>query len=529
MEVEDDRPIPASPAEVEALNGLIFERSRTVNTKADYTPHPPRTVSPLDAIAKLLVSRATGEATACAIQVDERRKEVVISIASSKSVRAETLDYLQGVFRQLQRVAIAQHKHDRRIRRKDGVYLGYLVRMGKQNKLTTLQKRIRSVYRTVYMFTFDNFAWQILEPLDTGFNRLEEFCSCTQEVVSTEEYGSREPLLTIRCLLRWIAANVLNHGKESLNRSRVLSLFLCGMKMMRSTFKKLAGDYDLRCELSFLSEISGFDIYEYIMKVVAISDAIQSLVDYAKFPRYSGTFFMGKTLRVNVIQTLERPFILPNSLVDWTTIAQKTVQALKMPSSNSIRLKGSYIPRRRGNNNNTEVLRRAHPTCAIVLHFLVQRIRNGVTNTFNNQNSQNHTAPFRSIGTSNEACNMCYAFFESLAPSVGVNFRVTISRKDIFPWKFPVALEEEEEEEGEGEEEEGFKGTMLTTREKRRLARMKERIAAEMFRLAARRYLLILLPEEEGGKAAGTSKRKREGVNDVQEDGERIKRGRRGD
>ncbi|OAX80420.1 hypothetical protein ACJ72_05246 [Emergomyces africanus] len=482
MEAEDDRPIPASLADVEALNCLIFEQSRMMDTKTDNMPQPFRSVSPLDAIAKLLVSGTTEEATACAIQVDQSRNETILSIASTKSVQAETLDYLHKVFRQLQRVSIAQHKHDLLIRREDGVYLGYLVRMGKQNKLTTLQKQTRNVYRTVSMFTFDNFAGNILDPLDSGFNCLEEFYSCTQEVVSTEEYESREHLLTIRCLLRWIADNVLNHGKESLNRSQVLSLFLCAMKKMWTTFKKVAGEYNLRRELTYLSKIS-----------------------------------------VNVIQTLERPFTLPNSLVDWTTIAQKTVQALKIPSSHPIRLMANHVPKSSGENKNHEILQRAHPACAIVFHFLVQRIKDRSTNVFCSQNFQNHATPFRSIGTSSEACNMCYAFFESLTASIGVNFRVTISHKDIFPWKFPVALEE-----GKIEMDAGFERSVLTVREKSCLARMKEGIAAEMFRLAARRYLLILLPEKERENTAGTSKRKREAVEDVQVDDKRVKRGRSG-
>ncbi|OJD23804.1 hypothetical protein ACJ73_04846 [Blastomyces percursus] len=502
MEVEDDHPIQVSPRDIEALNGLIYERSRIADVKIDDTLHPPRTAPPLDAIAKILLSRATGETTACAMQIDKSRNEIILSIASNKSIPTETLDYLEGLFRQLQGVAVAQQKHDLRIRRRDGFFLGYLIRMREQNKLNALQKRIRNVYRAVYMFTYDYFTPKILEPLDTGHNLLQEFYSATQEVVSTKEYKSRDSLLTIRALLKWIIANVIVHGKESLEKDRVLSLFLCAMKIMRNTFKKLAGDYDMRCELKYLHEILGFDIYAYIMNIVSISDAIQSLVDSARYVPDYGTFFAGKTLRLNVVRTLERPLNIPSSSAGWTIIVRKMLQALKVPTSRSIRL--SYFTRECGDNSDSEIRQRAHPECSIILQLLLQRIRNGSNESSGNQNHQYYITPLRSIGTSHGACNMCNCLFQNLTRIVGVVFRATVTRKESFTWKFPVALEEAEKE------EEGFEGVMLTMREKRCLARIKERIATGMFRSAAGHYLWLLFPAGEWDNSLGSRKRKRE-------------------
>ncbi|KLJ06003.1 hypothetical protein EMPG_09302 [Blastomyces silverae] len=502
MDVEDERPIQISPGDIEALNGLIYERSRIADMKTDDILHPPRTAPPLNAIAKILLSRAIGETTACAMQINQPRNEIILSIASNTSIRTETLDYLQGLFRQLQGVAAAQQKHDLRIRRRDGVFLGYLTKMRNQNKLNTLQKRIRNVYRAVYMFTYDNFTRKILEPLDTGHNLLQEFYSATQEVVSTKEYKSRDSLLTIRALLKWIVAKVIVHGKESLKRNRVLSLFLCAMKIMLNTFKELAGDYDMRCELKYLHEILGFDIYAYIMNIVSTSDAIQSLVDSARWVPDNGMFFAGKTLRVNVIRTLERPLNIPSSSAGWTIIVRKMLQALKVPTSRPIRL--NCFPRECGDNNDPEIRQRAHPECSIVLHLLLQRIRNGATETSSNRNHQYYITPLRSIGTSHGACNMCNSLFQNLTQIVGVVFRATVTRKESCTWKFPVALEEAEKE------DEGFEGVMLTTREKRCLARMKERIATGMFRSAASHYLWLSFPAGEWGDALGSRKRKRE-------------------
>ncbi|PGG97766.1 hypothetical protein GX51_07147 [Blastomyces parvus] len=536
MEVGDDRPLQISPGDIEALNGLVYERSRIAHTKTDDILHPPRATPPLDAIAKILLSRATRETTACAIQIDQPRNEIILSIGSNKPIPTETLDYLQGLFRQLQGVAVAQHKHDLRIRRRDGVFLGYLTRMREQNKLNTLQKRIRSVHRAVYMFTYDNFTRKILQPLDTGHNRLQEFYSATQEVVSTKEYKSRDSLLTIRALLKWIIANVVVHGKESLKRNRVLSLFLCAMKTMWKTFKQLAGDYDMRCELKYLHGILGFDIYAYIMSIVSTSDSIQSLVNSARSVPDKGMFLAGKTLRVNVIRSLERPLNIPSSSTGWTIIVRKVLQALKAPTSKSVRL--NYFTRKCGDTNDPEIRQRAHPECSIVLHFLLQRIRNGATESSSNQNRQYYTIPLRSIGTSNGACNMCNSLFQNLTQIIGICFRATLTRKESFTWKFPVAWEEAEKE------EEGFGVAMLTMSEKRRLARMKERIARGMFRSAAGHYLWLSFPAGECGDALGSRKRKRdaddkeeekgeeetgEGVGHGSGDGQRRKRSRRGE
>ncbi|EEQ85484.1 hypothetical protein RJZ56_005444 [Blastomyces dermatitidis] len=516
MELEDDRPIQVSPEDIEALNGLVYERSRIADTKTDIL-HSPRTTPPLDAIAKILLSRATGETTACAMQIDKPRNEIILSIASDKSIPKETLDYLQGLFHKLQGVAVAQHKHDLRIRQRDGVFLGYLIRMREQNKLNTLQKRIRNVYHAVYMFTYDNFTQKILEPLDTGHNLFQEFYSATQEVVSTKEYKSRDSLLTIRALLRWIIVNVIVHGKEILKRNRVLSLFLCAMKVMRNTFKLLAGDYDMRCELKYLHEILGFDIYSYIMDIVSISDAIQSLVDSARYVPDRGMFFGGKTLRVNDVRTLERPLNIPSSSAGWTIIVRKMLQALKVPRSRSMRL--HYFTRECGDNNDPEIRQRAHPECSIVLHLLLQRIRNGVTETSSHQNYQYYITPLRFIGTSHGACNMCNSLFQNLTRVIGVVFRATVTRKESFTWKFPVALEEAEKE------EEGLEGVMLTTREKRCLARMKERIATGMFRSAAGHYLWLSFPEVGWGDALRSRKRKREEGEKEEEEEEEGEKG----
>ncbi|KGQ01090.1 hypothetical protein PAAG_12217 [Paracoccidioides lutzii Pb01] len=519
MEDENGGTTSACPVDIETLNALMYNQLRKGDGRTDTPLRPPRIPSGLDSIAKLLASQANGDMIATAVQIDEPHQEVILSISSNNLIQVETLGYIHHVFLQLQKVAIARHKHDIRIQKKDGFYLGCLIRARSKNELTPLQSQIRNVHRAVYMFAFDSLIRRILKPLGADSSGLVQLYKCTQDVVTVITYATRPLLLTIRCLLKWVAQNVLQRGKETLNNSRVLSLFLCAMQLLVDAVKQLSENYFMRRELSYIGQDAGFDIYDYLRNVIAIPRSIEILVRYARSRIYS-SFFMDKRLRVNIVQTLERSFTLPSTLTAWNTVAQKASHVANIPIPSSMRLSGSgdsSIGSRK-----SEVKHRIHPECAIALHFLLNRIQNrGImnTNTIRNFSRQKYIPPISFIGTSTHVCNMCFYFLESLIPATSVIFRVTRSRMDIFPWGFPVVSEEGKD----------FEGIMMTAKEKSRVDRLKDRIAEEMFRRVSRDYMSILVLKDERGHSAGGGKRKREDDEESGGEGDRVKRGREGE
>jgi hypothetical protein len=203
----------------------------------------------LDAIAEILVSQPSHEAVACAVQVDQKLNEIVITVASTSSTDIAVKEHLQDVWQRLKEVGDACGRLPFKI-----------------NKHTIppleIQLQLKELYACIYQFSFERVSRIVFKQCGNNSTRFDEFSKRVDIYRNDPRFDPIiRQLISIQCEMRSIS-RILRDGTK-LRGSSIVG-FLNHMLAVRKYLHHLLGSKRLKDSLQFFCAEEGMSPFIYI-------------------------------------------------------------------------------------------------------------------------------------------------------------------------------------------------------------------------------------------------------------------------
>lgn len=218
-----------------------------------------RIVPVLDSIADVLVSKPSGQIIATGMQIDQKKNEIILTIACNGPFDGTTCDHLEDIWTRLQNLADAYHKN--RLSQKGEEYVkmaeGIASKSSEQDTNSIppeLMPQILDFEKTIYVFSLKRFSQRIHKRFRKNSTRLQEFCKLVYDAKDNGKAVTKH-LLLIGGGLEWISERLLEDGLD--DEERVCDKFLDYMSGIRLKIETILKDDVLQNELSFIGSSSG--------------------------------------------------------------------------------------------------------------------------------------------------------------------------------------------------------------------------------------------------------------------------------